>query len=209
MKLITRSGWGAARPRQVTLRDPRLLKGVIIHWFGIPSSCNAHAACDDQVRAVQRSHQAGEFVDIAYNHLVCRHGYVYEGRGFGVQTGANGSGETNEDYAAVVYMAGVKDLSGAYTPEGKQALADITNAWLSKTRGDEVHPHGWVTGSACPGPTLKAWVEDEGWLAPTEEWRKKRLATLRAWLLAYKDEHGWEATKATHNWDEFQRLGGS
>jgi hypothetical protein len=210
MRLITRSGWGAARPEGVTLRDPSLLKGVVVHWFGSPSSKSNHDDCDDLVRSVQRSHQAGEFVDIAYNHLVCRHGFVYEGRGFGVQTGANGWETVNEDYAAVCYMAGERDISGVYSQEGKGALSEIVNRWLDRTAGDVVRTHGSITGSQCPGPTLTAWVEDGGWKAPDEAWRTKRLATLRAWFFArLADGWTWAQVKATHNWQEFKDLGGS
>jgi hypothetical protein len=82
------------------------LLGVTVHWFGIPAAAARHELCDDLVRSVQKSHQAGEFVDIAYNHLFCPHGFAYEGRGFDRQTGANGTSYANRHYAAVCYMAG-------------------------------------------------------------------------------------------------------
>ena len=69
-----------------------------------------------RLRSVQNGHMApgglgtsGGASDIAYNHAVCPHGVAYTLRGFGVQTGANGTTRANEDYAAVVYMGGTKD----------------------------------------------------------------------------------------------------
>lgn len=210
MIIVTRKEWGAAPPESTTYANPYALLGVVVHWFGIPDSKSAHVDCAAQVRAVQRSHQAGEFVDIAYNHLVCRHGYVFEGRGFGVQTGANGTSMTNEKYAAVCYMAGERDIAAAYSDAGKIALAGIVSEWLRRTVPKSVLTHGSITGSRCPGPTLTAWVKDEGWKQPSEEWRIKRLAALRTWILARFDEGWtWERIKRSNNWTEFKNLGGS
>jgi hypothetical protein len=207
--IIPRSQWGAAPAESVTYSNASKLDGVVVHWFGIPDSKRDHADCDDQVRGVQRSHQAGEFADIAYNHLVCRHGFVFEGRGFGVQTGANGTSESNRNYAAVCYMAGERDLSGAYTDVGKMALAEIVGEWLRRAEGKAVLPHGAITGSQCPGPTLTQWVHDGGWKVASEAWKKKRLETLRIWILArFSEGWSWERIKRSHNWTEFKRLGG-
>jgi hypothetical protein len=158
---------------------------------------------------VQRSHQAGEFNDIAYNHLVCRHGHVFEGRGFGVQTGANGTGETNQDYAAVVYMAGAKDSDGVYTRAGMDALGAIIREWQAKGAGPEVRTHGSITGSSCPGPVLTRWVASGGYHAPdVPDARAKRLEVLRAWIQRNLPKLGWTRIKKTANWREFKRLGG-
>jgi hypothetical protein len=46
-----------------------------------------HANCAARVRAIQRFHmdEMG-WLDIAYNHVFCRHGYVFVGRGFGARS---------------------------------------------------------------------------------------------------------------------------
>ena len=60
------------------------------------------------LRSVQRTHQAGEFNDIAYNFGVCPHGSVYELRGWNRQTGANGTTRrTRRCWRS--YMAGTGD----------------------------------------------------------------------------------------------------
>lgn len=158
--IVRRSEWGALPPESVTLRDPTTLGGVVVHWFGSPRAAKTHAACPALLRAVQRAHMAGEFNDIAYNHLVCQHGVIFEGRGFGVQTGANGNRAVNEQYAAVCVMIGKGDHPAA------SALDELCAAiWLWRARGTgrEVLRHGTITGSECPGPDIGAWVDREGY----------------------------------------------
>jgi len=173
MKIVTRAQWGAAPPESVTGRQPSALKGVVVHWFGSPPAKQNHADCDDLLRSVQRSHQAGEFNDIAYNHAVCQHGTVYELRGFGVQTGANGTSASNRDYAAIVAMIGTGDIPN---PGVYAGLKDLISAWRVKGAGHQVRTHGSITGSACPGPQLTAWVkagkyEKTGWVKGDPIWQ--------------------------------------
>jgi hypothetical protein len=187
--IISRDQWGAARPRSRTPRSPSQLDGVAIHWFGKPNAASSHDGCDDLLRSVQRGHMAGEFTDIAYNHAVCPHGSAYELRGFGIQTGANGFGAVNRSHAAIVYMAGTAD---AFTEEAKPVINELIRAWQKKGAGTDVKPHGFFTGSTCPGPDIRKWLaagrpengvrpkpdppvdpknETPGWLMAFIEWR--------------------------------------
>lgn len=160
MKIISRSDWGAAKPESVTRWDVRSLKGVVVHWFGIPRAAKEHDDCPALLRSVQRSHQAGEFNDIAYNHGVCPHGTIYELRGFRTQTGANGTTAANRTYAAVVYMAGTGDT---LTDAGERGLAALITEWRNQGAGRTVIPHGKITGSTCPGPDVKEWISHRGY----------------------------------------------
>ena len=47
--------------------------------------------------------------DIAYNALVCEHGFVFAGRGPGIANGANGQTAANVDWPAVCYLGGDGD----------------------------------------------------------------------------------------------------
>lgn len=160
--IINRAGWGAAAARSRTLLDPARLDGVTIHWFGSPKAAATHAGCDDLLRAVQRAHMAPGGLgvpqggaDIGYNHGCCPHGRLYELRGFGVKTGANGSSEGNSRHAAIVYMAGVGD---PLTEDAKIGLNYLIAEWRARGAGQEVSPHRRWTGSTCPGPDLIAWL---------------------------------------------------
>lgn len=186
MVIVARAGWGAVPPKRRTLIDPDKLKGVTVHWFGSPKASATHAGCDDLLRSVQRAHMApgglgvpSGGADIGYNHAVCPHGIVYELRGFGVQTGANGSAAGNESHAAIVYMAGVGD---PLTDVGKQGLNFLIGEWRKRGAGIEVSPHRRWTGSTCPGPELIAWLNagrpngEDGedvptWFKPWWDWR--------------------------------------
>lgn len=170
MTIVTRQQWGAAPPESVTKRQPSALAGVVVHWFASPRAKPNHSECDDLLRSVQRSHQGGEFNDIAYNHAVCPHGTLYELRGFGVQAGANGTSASNRDYAAIVAMMGTGDKP---TPAVYEGLKDLIRAWRVKGAGHQVRTHGSITGSACPGPEITAWVKAGKYEGNTpSQWKK-------------------------------------
>jgi hypothetical protein len=94
------------------------------------------------------------------SHAVCPHGSAYELRGFGVQTGANGFGAANRSHASIVYMAGTGDT---FTEEAKQTLAEVIREWQKQGAGLDVKPHGFFTGSSCPGPDVLAWLPQKLW----------------------------------------------
>lgn len=205
--IVPRNGWAALPAKRFTTWQPQGLRGVVVHWFGIPKAAASHVGCPGLLRSVQRAHQAGEFSDIAYNHAVCPHGVVYELRGFTRQTGANGNQDANRNYAAVVYMAGEGDVP---TDVGLQSLRWIIRQWRSRGAGPAVLPHGEITGSSCPGPHLALWVKQGGHELPAvPPDNTKRLAALRKWILARRAEGwSWKRIKAGPNWREFIRRGG-
>lgn len=168
-------------PKRRSSLPPSALRGVTVHWFGSPKAASSHAGCDDLLCSVQRGHMgpgglgvASGGSDIAYNHAVCPHGTVYELRGFGVQTGANGTSAGNRAHAAIVYMAGTGD---PLTDEGKAGLNFLIGEWRKRGAGNEVVPHRRWTGSTCPGPDLIAWLE-AGRPDPEEDDEMKPWAPL-------------------------------
>jgi flagellum-specific peptidoglycan hydrolase FlgJ len=165
LEFVSRQEWGAQPPRKVTKRDPSTLSGVAVHWFGKPSAATSHDGCAALLRGVQQGHMAPGGLgttdganDIAYNHAVCPHGFAFTLRGFGVQTGANGNSRANEEYAAVVYMGGEKD-GRPVTKEALPVLAEVIRMWQAQGAGPLVKPHGFFTGSTCPGPDLRKWLD--------------------------------------------------
>jgi hypothetical protein len=187
LEFVSREEWGARPPRRVTKRDPSTLAGVALHWFGRPSAAASHDGCPALLRSVQATHMAPGGLgtasgasDIAYNHAVCPHGVAYTLRGFGVQTGANGNTRANREYAAVVYMGGEKD-GRPVTAEAQPVIAEVIRLWQQQGAGPLVKPHGFFTGSTCPGPDLRKWVD----LSP-RPWALDRPRTLQA--VAVEDE---------------------
>ena len=165
LQFVSREEWGAKPPRRVTKLDPSNLSGVALHWFGSPSAAASHEGCAALLRSVQNGHMAPGGLgakdganDIGYNHAVCPHGIAHTLRGFGVQTGANGNTRANSEYAAVVYMGGEKD-GRPVTEEARPVIAEVIRLWQEKGAGPLVKPHGFFTGSKCPGPDLRKWLD--------------------------------------------------
>jgi hypothetical protein len=166
MKLVSRSQWGA-KPSRYDLVYIASTKGVKIHYEGteVPASLADpanHTKCDDRMRAIQASHLANtkeDYSDIAYNFVVCPHGYVYEGRGLHKKTAANGNQPLNIAHYAVCAMLG---NSGLTKPTDLQlgGLRDaIEYLRSSGGAGTEIKGHRDGYATACPGAPLYAWVQ--------------------------------------------------
>jgi hypothetical protein len=164
MIIHSRDDWGAKAPKSVTPRTPGSFLGTVVHWFGSPVASKSHAGCDDLLRGVQNAHMSNKeegYVDIAYNMAFCPHGHAYTLRGINRQGGANGTTQANHDYIAIVYMAGKGDL---FPQPAEEALTDLLHwAWDSGV-GKIVRTHGSITGSECPGPLVKKYVDDKEYL---------------------------------------------
>lgn len=159
--LIERSDW-AARPPKGSYSSINPTEGDTAHWEG-PSIGWPwdHAACYSLVRGIQNYHMdstalsAAGAIDIAYNAVVCPHGYVFEGRGPGARSAAQISG--NPVSYAICFLAGVDD---EFTAESKRAWVDARE-WLIAEGGASatLHTHGpdWVN-TQCPGDERRDWV---------------------------------------------------
>src|SRR5689334_15966880 len=123
MKFVSRAelGWPASEAA-----DQVTAKGVKIHYEGTEVSCKTHDQCVSLVKAIRKSHLANtkeNYSDIAYNLLVCRHGYVFEGRGKRKRTGANGNQELNRAHYAVMALLG-DEGDTTPTPEMIEGIKD-------------------------------------------------------------------------------------
>jgi len=160
IKLVRRTAWGA--PASSAASHIGSTRGVKVHYLGSPYSSRSHSKCDDTVRSIRASHLANKaenYSDIAYNMLVCEHGYVYEGRGAHKKTGANGNSALNAGHYAVCALLG----SSGLTKPSDAMLDGIRDAieWL-RTHGDagnEIRGHRDGYATTCPGPALYAWVK--------------------------------------------------
>lgn len=119
--------------------------------------------CYFQVRRIQHTHMhplpliGGErYWDIAYNYLVCHHGYTFVGRGLNYQPGANGTQYNNERYYAICGLIGSDDPGPpkAMLDEIK-AVADWVRAYDqagAHIKGRHVKGHrDLIAGTKCPG----------------------------------------------------------
>lgn len=123
---------GDAAPRDSPLTSKSGIRtgNVALHHSGSPTEAKAnHGDYAGVVRAIQRYRMDTRgWADIAYNFLVCPHGVVYEGRGFGVRSAANGTNAGNTNYHAVCV------LRHDATEQAKTAARDCIDeirAWMT------------------------------------------------------------------------------
>lgn len=159
--VVTREQWGSTGQRPTSSTHPiGSTRGITAHALGPGVGGLDHALCARKVRALERFHEARRLAGIAYNAVVCPHGYVFEGRGPGVMSAANGYGSPDDDWYAVCYVGGAGD---EFTEEGRQGFL-AAFAWLTSAgdAGPERNGHRDLSPTACPGDDIYAWVHSLG-----------------------------------------------
>lgn len=144
--------------------------GVKVHYEGTPVPVVAHSKCAGRWTAIRNSHLANPtegYSDVAYNWAVCNHGTIYEGRGWGKQTGANGSQALNRTHNAILWMGGT---TGVVTPSGEAvaSIKELIRYLRSKGAGTDILGHRDGYATSCPGDAMYSLVKS-GKLEPTEE----------------------------------------
>lgn len=157
MPWVSRSQWGARSPQGSGNTLSSKPKGHAVHWEGPKMGVPAHSSCDDTVRSIQNYHMDSQgWSDIAYNILVCQHGYQYEGRGKGKGSAANGTSQANYDWYAICAMCGEGDPQ---TPELIQGIKDAAATCRSWGAGNGSTGHRDHVSTACPGDALYSLVK--------------------------------------------------
>ncbi|KAF2271506.1 uncharacterized protein EI97DRAFT_265529 [Westerdykella ornata] len=167
MYFVSREEWGAQPPKE-PYKDMTNAKGVKIHYLGAVFSGREHAQCDDMMRSVQADQMSGEYFDVAYSLAVCQHGYVYDGRGKGHKSGANGDQQLNSDHYAVLAFLAKYEI----TQPTQSQITGIQDAIAYLRRagaGNEIKGHRDGYNTECPGEPLYKLVKD-GTLDPGKLW---------------------------------------
>lgn len=157
-QIVSRAQWGARPPKQPgtpwTTGKPA---GWTIHWEGADGAGAAHGQCAANVRSIQRFHQNGAYSDIAYNWMVCRHGWIFEGRGWAVQGAAQNGG--NKERLSVCFLGGANT---PFTAEAKAALRFlIFEIAPAGTRGKAIgHRDEPTCRTTCPGDEISLWIRN-------------------------------------------------
>lgn len=148
---VERTDWGARVPKWKTLDDTTI--GVAIHYSaGVVK--NDHADCPSQVRAIQNYHmdQRG-WSDIAYNYVVCNHGYVFVGRDWGVRDGAQGTEWGTTNYHSICWLGGPQDTVSDLAID---RLHEIYNESVRLGYGADIKPHSFFKSTQCPGDDMRS-----------------------------------------------------
>ena len=154
VKIITRDIWGA-KPNKNSFSKLGEVKGLVIHWSAYPTAVGNMAEMD-QVKRIQALHQNDRgWNDVAYNFLVGDTGQIYEGRGFGNRSAAQGGNNreeinyNNKHYVAVCWLGG----SNPTDKPSDKAIAAVRK--LYEEVGGELRPHSSFKQTSCPGDSWR------------------------------------------------------
>ncbi|MCR1785292.1 hypothetical protein KVF89_22320 [Nocardioides carbamazepini] len=178
MTVIPYAQW-SSRPRGATRASHPIgaTKGVTLHWEGPHMGVFPHGRCVDKVRSIQAFHRDTRgWADIAYNAIVCPHGVIYEGRGPGVKSAANGNTAANDDWYAVCYLGGERD---GVSDAGKGGMIAAVG-WLRRAggAGQLVNGHRDHKATSCPGEDIYDWLTSHDW-NPEPARKKQRPKRIR------------------------------
>jgi hypothetical protein len=177
MNLVTRKQWGARPPTCHTPLPSSQLTGIAVHYSAANSDEQiSHWKCLERVRGIQNFHMSpaagggeGPWCDIAYNFLFCKHGYVFEGRGYETRSAAQGTNAGNDHYIAICFLGDDSKGRDDVTPAGRKALSDFINTTLARYgKRLTVKPHSFFHSTGCPGDELRAYIKLEGWKTETK-----------------------------------------
>lgn len=160
MDLVSRAGWGARAPKSTSTNIQS--KGFTIHYSGADADEESdHAKCPGRVRGIQNFHMDGrKWADIAYNFLVCKHGTIYEGRGFGHRSAAQGTNAGNDQDLAICFLGDDTVGRDDVTDAGRRAIVDlIALGRRDHGVGTNLHGHRDWHSTSCPGDELYAWIK--------------------------------------------------
>lgn len=134
---------------------------MAVHYSGMNADeRRLHVNCAARVRWMQRYHmEENDWLDIAYNHVFCRHGFVFVGRGFGVRSAANGTKDANDHYFAVCFLGDDSVGRADVTPQARRALEGLIAEYRRRyPKAREVRPHSDFFATECPGDELRALI---------------------------------------------------
>lgn len=147
------------------------VRGVAIHWNGPKVPLSALKDPRRFLEGVRRYHvHSNGWSDIAYNVAVDQNGDVWQLRGFGYQSAANGSAQLNDEYLAIFCVLGEGQVPSEEMVRGIRKA--VRRFRLRYPFAKEIVGHGDIRpgGTACPGPALARKVK-AGKLRP---WRRPK-----------------------------------
>lgn len=163
--LVTRREWDAAPPKSRVPQSPDAVRFLVVHYSAMDADEQAlHRNCAGRVRGIQRYHMTsdqltpGGAADIGYSWVVCKHGWVFKGRGWRVLPAATGG--ANSYTVAVCFLGNDTANRDDVTPAGRKAIREVLA--FVKRNGKNlqgVRGHRDFGSTSCPGAELYAFVQ--------------------------------------------------
>ncbi|MEV8585864.1 peptidoglycan-binding domain-containing protein [Streptomyces sp. NPDC051180] len=204
---VTRAQWGARAPEGTNSNITPEQGGVVIHHIDAVKVARAnHADCAAQVRGIQSYHMdSNGWADVAYSHLACVHGYLFQGRGEYVRTAAQGTTQGNDDWYAICALTG--GTASAYDVISAQ-LIDAIRYGVNRLRvsggaGPAITGHRDHHATECPGNlysrVLKGEVNPGGGPLPYPGVNFRQSpptvhASVATWQYRMNSAHGYSLT---------------
>jgi hypothetical protein len=159
--LVSREGWNARDPKNLTPLVKGAQKGTAVHYTGMDSDEQSdHRNCAGRVRNIQNYHMDSRgWADIAYSYVVCKHGSVFVARGVGIRTAAQGTTEGNDAYHAICFLGDDTANRDDVTDAGRAALSVAIWKCNNWTGVLDIEPHSHFHATECPGDQLRAWIK--------------------------------------------------
>ena len=189
MNIIKRSDWGAKSQKSkfTSIGD---VKGLVVHWSAYPKALSIDEEMA-QVRQIQALHQNDRgWNDIAYNFCVGDSGNLYEARGLGVRSAAQGGNTrqeinyNNRHYYAVCWLGG----SNPEDQPSKEAVAAVKQLW--KEIDGELRPHSSFKSTNCPGDSWRKWIDGRLTFVPKEAEVQEKVQEVTRSILIKKGDKG-------------------
>lgn len=153
---VSRQQWGARAPRSTTRLTTA--QGNTAHYEGPYMGPYTHASCPTKVRGIQKFHMDTRgWADVAYSDIECIHGGIFDCRGYGFRTAANGTNVGNDKSYAHCVLIGEGD---AFTDAARAALAAAFGYYEHRGSGGRRWVHGDWKATACPGGPVRDFVRN-------------------------------------------------
>lgn len=160
---LPRSAWGARTSRGAVALSTSAVVGVALHWPGMAKPINATGDIGKRrvasaLRGWQTYHMdSRSWSDIAYQIAVDQAGRAWTLRGLNIQSGANGNGDVNRRYGAILLvLAPGEQPSAAMQSTVRGVVQDFCKRFPKARRKPYGHGEIRPDGTDCPGPAARS-----------------------------------------------------
>lgn len=203
--LIPPEEWGALPPRKQRQLSKSSVRGIAIHWVGVPVNGDSAAI----TKSIDRYHRETRgWWQIAYQATIGQDGRAFECRGFRNRSGANGSSLANRSHGALCLLVGPgQKPSEEMIHSTRNVIAAWRRVWPSAL--DIVGHRDIKPKTECPGDYIQTLIDDgvfdpgetmpgeapsilpkSGYPVPSRLLRRGDTGDEVAWLQYHLNNHG-------------------